>query len=171
MKTGITRRIDELGRIVIPKEIRKNMHIKKGELLEIYVSDNETISLKKHTLINKNEEILKCFIDSLSKKMKANVYVTDLNKIVFSNNNKYVDKLISEEVENLISNGVNINNLSELKLCKDLVIKSPLSVYPIYPNADISGLIIFEYSDKISKEYELLSSFTSLFLTDFLEVN
>ena len=37
--TGITRRIDELGRIVIPKEIRKNMHLKPGELLEIFLND------------------------------------------------------------------------------------------------------------------------------------
>lgn len=44
--TGITRRIDELGRIVIPKEIRKNMHLKTGELLEIFLSDSETITLK-----------------------------------------------------------------------------------------------------------------------------
>ena len=45
--TGITRRIDELGRIVIPKEIRKNMHLKPGELLEIFLNDSETITLKK----------------------------------------------------------------------------------------------------------------------------
>ena len=38
--TGITRRIDELGRIVIPKEIRKNMHLKPGELLEIFLNDS-----------------------------------------------------------------------------------------------------------------------------------
>ncbi len=171
MKTGITRRIDELGRIVIPKEIRKNMHIKKGELLEIYLSDNETISLKKHTLINKNEEILKCFIDSLSKKINANIYVTDLNKIIFSSNNKHVDQLISDEVENLISNGVNINNLSELKLCKDVVIKSPLSIYTICPNGDIVGLIVFEYNENVSSEYSSLSKFASSFLTSFLETN
>ncbi len=51
--TGITRRIDELGRIVIPKELRKNMHIKTGELLEIFLSDTETISLRKHITIDK----------------------------------------------------------------------------------------------------------------------
>ena len=53
--TGITRRIDELGRIVIPKEIRKNMHLKPGELLEIFLNDSETITLKKHSIISKKE--------------------------------------------------------------------------------------------------------------------
>ena len=44
--TGIIRRIDELGRIVIPKEIRKNLRIKNGDNLEILV-DGENITLKK----------------------------------------------------------------------------------------------------------------------------
>lgn len=50
MCTGIVRRIDDLGRVVIPKEIRRNMGIKEGEPLEIYV-DHETNSVvfKKHT--------------------------------------------------------------------------------------------------------------------------
>ena len=44
--TGVVRRIDELGRIVIPKEIRKTLRIKEGENLEVYIED-ETIILKK----------------------------------------------------------------------------------------------------------------------------
>ena len=48
--TGIIRRIDELGRIVIPKEIRKNLRIKNGESLEIYL-ENDSIILKKYSQI------------------------------------------------------------------------------------------------------------------------
>ena len=44
--TGVVRRIDELGRIVIPKEIRKNFRIKEGENLEIFINDNETIIIE-----------------------------------------------------------------------------------------------------------------------------
>ena len=66
--TGITRRIDELGRIVIPKEIRKNMHIKSGELLEIFLNDSDTILLKKHNVINKNNEFIDNFINNFAQK-------------------------------------------------------------------------------------------------------
>ena len=45
--TGIIRNVDELGRIVIPKEVRKNFKIEEGSLLEIYTSGN-SIVLKKH---------------------------------------------------------------------------------------------------------------------------
>ena len=45
--TGIIRRIDDLGRLVIPKEIRKNLRIKNGENLEIFVNEEDNIILKK----------------------------------------------------------------------------------------------------------------------------
>ena len=45
--TGVVRRIDELGRIVIPKELRKNLRIREGENIEIYMDENSNIILKK----------------------------------------------------------------------------------------------------------------------------
>ena len=64
--TGITRRIDELGRIVIPKELRKSMHLKSGELLEIFLSDKDTLSLRKYSQLSNSEE----FINVLDKKFE-----------------------------------------------------------------------------------------------------
>ena len=83
-QSGITRRIDELGRIVIPKEIRKNMHIKTGELLEIYLEKENKIILKKHDIISLKDEFLRSFINNLSLEIKSNVYLTNLNNIIFS---------------------------------------------------------------------------------------
>ena len=45
--TGIVRRIDDLGRIVIPKEIRRTMRIREGDPLEIYTESNGTVIFKK----------------------------------------------------------------------------------------------------------------------------
>ena len=49
--TGIVRRIDELGRIVIPKEIRKNLRINTGDNVEIYMDENNKIVLKKYSTL------------------------------------------------------------------------------------------------------------------------
>ena len=43
MNTGIVRKIDELGRIVIPKEIRKNLNIRNGEDVQIFIQDNSIV--------------------------------------------------------------------------------------------------------------------------------
>ena len=48
--TGIIRRIDDLGRVVIPKEIRKTMHIMEGDPLEIFLSDENTVCFKKYNV-------------------------------------------------------------------------------------------------------------------------
>ena len=49
--TGLTRRVDSLGRIVIPKELRRMLHIKEGSPLEIYMDADETIVLKKYSQV------------------------------------------------------------------------------------------------------------------------
>jgi AbrB family looped-hinge helix DNA binding protein len=56
--TGIVRRIDDLGRVVIPKEVRRNLHIKEGDPLEIYVGDRGEVIFKKYAPNNTNEVVI-----------------------------------------------------------------------------------------------------------------
>ena len=55
-ETGVVRHLDELGRIVIPKEIRKNLRINEGDLVEIFVDEKESVILSKHTPFKLMEE-------------------------------------------------------------------------------------------------------------------
>jgi len=96
--TGVVRRIDELGRIVIPKEIRKNMRIKNGDSLEIYLND-EDIILRKYSPIETLENILENYVDSFNQVMKHNIIVTDRDKVIAIAGNlkkKYFGKSISD---------------------------------------------------------------------------
>jgi len=102
--TGIVRRIDELGRIVIPKEIRKNLRIKNGDNLEILV-DGENITLKKYSQIENLENIANMYAESFYQVLKYNVIVTDTDKVVAVGGNlkkKYLNNGISEDVERMI---------------------------------------------------------------------
>ena len=71
--TGVVRRIDELGRIVIPKEIRKNLRIHEGENIEIYINEKENIVLKKHSLIKEIDDFAQKFTDSLHSFFKKDI--------------------------------------------------------------------------------------------------
>ena len=73
--TGVVRRIDELGRIVIPKEIRKTLRIKEGENLEIFIDDKENVVLKKYSLMNKIEDFAQNFTDSINSLLKHNINI------------------------------------------------------------------------------------------------
>lgn len=167
--TGITRRIDELGRIVLPKEIRKNMHIKTGDLLEIYLIDSDTISLKKHSILNSNQDFLYSFIKTIGKSINSDIYITSLDKIVFSTIIDFVDKTISSELEEQIRSGSIFKNVGKLILTKQYTIDDNFKVFPISPNGDIAGIIIYKFNDIFNSYSENLIKFCNDFLTNYLE--
>lgn len=153
--TGITRRIDELGRIVIPKEIRHNMRIKKGELLEIFISDADTISLKKHSLLNNNREYIELLINLLSNSVNANIFLADTDTVIASN----IDYVQNNKLKNDIR-----NNNKNIYLTDNYEIKNEYDIYNISPNGDLIGYLIVEYKKGKKDNIELIK-----FILSFLE--
>ena len=93
--TGVVRRIDELGRIVIPKELRKNLRIREGENIEIYMDENSNIILKKFSSLKNINEVADYVTNSINKVTKLNTMIIDSDSVVsYSGNNKkeYVNK-------------------------------------------------------------------------------
>ena len=78
--TGIIRRIDDLGRIVIPKELRRNLRIKNGDTLEVFV-DVESIVLKKYSPMESIEDMASRYVDSFNQVLKHNVIICDKDKM------------------------------------------------------------------------------------------
>ena len=102
--TGIIRRIDDLGRIVIPKELRKSLRIKNGDSLEIFV-DQEDIILKKNSPMESIEEAAMKYVDSFYQVIKHNVIVADKDKVIAASGmlkKKYLGKKITEFTERSI---------------------------------------------------------------------
>ena len=80
--TGIVRRIDDLGRVVIPKEIRRTMRIREGDPLEIYTSKDGEVIFKKYSLLGGVEEFAAQLCETLSKSTGATVAVTDRDSVI-----------------------------------------------------------------------------------------
>ncbi len=96
--TGVIRRIDDLGRIVIPKEIRRNLRIKNGDTLEVFV-DVDSVILKKYSPIESIEDAALKYVDSFNQVLKHNIIVTDKDKVIAvsgSLKKNYLGKNISE---------------------------------------------------------------------------
>jgi AbrB family transcriptional regulator (stage V sporulation protein T) len=103
--TGVLRRIDELGRIVIPKEIRKNLKIRDGESLEIFV-ENESIILKKFSMISDMSDIAQFCSDAIQEVIKKDIIITDRDKVIAASGSlkkKYLDKEIGSFIQYAIS--------------------------------------------------------------------
>ncbi len=80
--TGITRRIDDLGRIVIPKEIRRTMRIREGDPLEIFTDRDGTILLRKYSPIGELGEFALQYVEAVAQVSKCTVCVADRDSIV-----------------------------------------------------------------------------------------
>ena len=102
--TGIIRRIDDLGRIVIPKELRRNLRIKNGDTLEVFV-DVDNIILKKYSPMESIEDAAVKYVDSFNKVIKHNILVCDKDKVIAvsgSLKKNYMGKNISEFTDHSI---------------------------------------------------------------------
>jgi AbrB family transcriptional regulator (stage V sporulation protein T) len=80
--TGIVRRIDDLGRVVIPKEIRRTMRIREGDPLEIFVDREGEVILKKYSPIGELGDFAKEYADSLNEAVGHIAIITDRDEVV-----------------------------------------------------------------------------------------
>lgn len=100
--TGIVRRIDDLGRVVIPKEIRKTLRIREGDSLEIYTENAGEIILKKYSPIQELKALAQPYAESLSLTSGCVVAVADRDCIVATSQGGKKDfehKMLSREME------------------------------------------------------------------------
>lgn len=114
--TGIVRRIDELGRVVIPKEIRRTLRIREGDPLEIYTDHDGEVILKKYSPIGEIAAIAKDYTDSLYRTLGHVALISDRDAIVSvsgTNKKDYVEKALSQEVDRILqSRQMQVLNLS-----------------------------------------------------------
>lgn len=94
--TGIVRRIDDLGRIVIPKEIRRNLNIREGAPLEIYVDPDGELILKKYSPLKELTDLAQDYADSLWDKTRLPVLIVDYDGIVAAAGLEPVERQVRE---------------------------------------------------------------------------
>ena len=161
--TGVTRKIDDLGRIVIPKEIRKNLGIRDGESLEIF-TEEDSIILKKHSEIEKFEDLGKKLSDLIESIFKVDVIITDREKVIASTkSDELINKLLDEELIFLI------DNREEFVGRKDIFgTISKVTIVPIIASIDSLGLIILISNDDL--DLKNIARFMAKILSEKLNI-
>lgn len=103
--TGIVRRIDDLGRVVIPKEIRRILRIREGDPLEIYTSSSGEVILKKYSPINELGQFAGEYAETAAAVLGCTVIVSDTDQIVAvsgASRAEYMDKKVDYELDKII---------------------------------------------------------------------
>ena len=144
--TGIVRRIDDLGRVVIPKEIRRVLRIREGDPLEIYTGNTGEVILKKYSPINELSEFAGEYVETASKVLGGTVIVSDTDQIIAASGaerKSYLDKHIDAELDKIIQS-------------KNRYLHDSKIVVPIVAQGDpIGSITILPKDNKILGEAEL----------------
>ena len=103
--TGVVRRIDDLGRVVIPKEIRKVLRIKEGDPLEIFTDKEGDVILKKYSPIGELSEFASSYAETISKTTGHITCITDKDTVIAVSGGAKKDflaKSLSKELEEVL---------------------------------------------------------------------
>lgn len=172
--TGVVRRIDDLGRIVIPKELRRTMRIKEGDSLEIFIETSDKIVLRKYSPVQNINEFIKEFVQSIYETTKKEIIITDTERIIASaikGKKDIVGNKISMRLEERLTNRQTqiIEKGEVLDITELLQIKNPSIIKPINVYGDILGLVIIISDGQITDVEKNLAEFAGSFFCKYLE--
>ena len=169
--TSVVRKIDELGRIVLPKEVRKKLKIRTNDFVEIFI-DNDLLCLKKYSKISSLKNFAQNLTDMLYSYTHKDILIADKYNII-AYKKKYLTKEISDQILDSINRRESImqNHVKELKLINDEIIKCSYVMDTIISNSEYIGIVIMYSEEDILSEHDMnvikiLSSFLNKYLED-----
>ena len=129
--TGIVRRIDDLGRVVVPKEIRKVLRIREGDPLEIYTGTAGEVILKKYSPVSELGQIAESFAETASAVLGLPVLISDTDRFIAASGLRKKDYL-NQQIDTA---------LDEIIQCKEKSKTASRLVVPILTNGDPIGSV------------------------------
>ena len=161
--TGIVRRIDDLGRVVIPKEIRRTLRIREGDPLEIFTDREGEIILKKYSPIGELGAFAKEYAESLAQSSGHITCIVDKDHIIAisgASKKEFMDKNISPALERVINNRSTViysrndpDFVPILEDDNDSIYKNEL-ITPIISEGDVIGAIVMLSAERKMGEVE-----------------
>ncbi|MDD6043164.1 MAG: stage V sporulation T C-terminal domain-containing protein [Eubacteriaceae bacterium] len=130
--TGIVRRIDDLGRVVVPKEIRRILRIREGDPLEIYTGNTGEIVLKKYSPINDMNQIATEFAETVASTLGCTVAISDTDAFIAASGKErkqFGNSKIDSELDSYIQRKEKFNSSDRI-------------IVPILSHGDAIGSIV-----------------------------
>ena len=144
--TGIVRRIDDLGRVVIPKEIRRTLRIREGDPLEIFTGVGGEVVFKKYSPMGEMSDFAVEYADALASQTKFPVLICDRDHCVAASGiskKEVVERRISSALEDIMEErrGVSNKDDSEMPALEGVDRNIKIGV-PILNAGDVSGAVV-----------------------------
>ncbi len=167
--TGIVRRVDELGRIVIPKEIRTRMKMDSGDLVDIFVNDEHVVLSRFHPLSH-DSQLVEAFCDSLKEIFNSDIIITDMHQINYNTissdlNGAELDEDFLKRARFFLDK--EISSLHRLNLSDSYTIDRDALISEIYIETELYGYLLI-LDGMIGKKQRDLAEFVLSYLSKIL---
>ncbi len=146
--TGIVRRIDDLGRVVIPKEIRRTLRIREGDPLEIYTATDGEVIFKKYSPVGEMSVFAGQYADVLSRISNLPTIICDRDHVIAAagvSKREFLERRITSTLENYIENRKSYqasgNNVNEVQPVEGIEHNASV-IYPIIAAGDVTGAVV-----------------------------
>lgn len=162
--TGIVRRIDDLGRVVVPKEIRRTLRIREGDPLEIFTDKDGEIILKKYSPIGELGTFAKQYAESLAQTTGHIICISDKDQVIAVSGGAkkdFLEKPISKELETAINDRetivASVDDKKFIDIVQDATDREYTSevITPIICEGDAIGAVVFLSKDGKGKMGEV----------------
>lgn len=144
--TGIVRRIDDLGRVVIPKEIRRTMRIREGDPLEIYTDNDGEVIFKKYSPIGELSAFAGQYAEVLHKGANMPVIICDRDQVIAASGisrREVIERRISSVMEDIMEQRGSFHASSGESLTPiEGLDKNAAVMYPIIASGDVAGAVV-----------------------------
>ncbi|MGN0614470.1 MAG: stage V sporulation T C-terminal domain-containing protein [Porcipelethomonas sp.] len=161
--TGIVRRIDDLGRVVIPKEIRRTMRIREGDPLEIYTNSDGEVIFKKYSAISEMSENAAQVSDIMFRLASCPVVIFDRDHVVAVSGvskKEFNERRVSQELEDMMESRKIFYAEAGMTgfIPAEGVEKRAIAAMPILSAGDVAGAVVFLESEKARHVTDLQKS-------------
>lgn len=170
--TGVVRQVDELGRIVIPKEIRRNLRIREGDNLEFYIEDN-AIVLKKYSQIESAERFAAALAESINASSDKKAIIADREKVIAVSGNfkaNILGRKLNNDLDEILTSGTarSYSENDPLTVTDNLTLEEAAILKPIVVYGNVVGCIILS-GEKITDNDKAIVEYTASFLSKYLD--
>lgn len=174
--TGIVRRIDDLGRVVVPKEIRRTLRIREGDPLEIFIDRDAEVILKKYSPISELGQFAEEYAEALFDALQSPVIICDRDEMIAVSGeskkeylNKKIGKNLEEAIEGRQLKFMDKSSSIEITVDRQIDLAS-YCIAPVIASGDPIGcVLIFSEDSKLGEAEEKAAEAAAIFLGKQME--
>lgn len=166
--TGIIRRIDELGRLVIPKEMRKRFHLLEGDSVEFLINEEQEIVIRKYSIMKPWEQMSQKMLQTLAKYTQNPVYLMNSEYLIQASREIYQEGLNKKLHETFLKNTIVYTNQ---QFCNIYMFENEETivsgyVFPIVVHGDwLASFVLIEQREPITEDViKVMDAFRNYFV-------